>query len=291
MHSRIAVVTRSFQIGATEETFDKELFEAKVAQPIERFLSDTGELIQKIVVVTNADPKSQYAEEVSADGTTPTLRAIAKRFGDNDRIVAIPCTEWGANVGSGNALNVGNSYIFEHYPELTLILEWSLEIDVTPRHLYRAIDMMFDRPAVQVVGFYRESWWERTQWNVVQNTAALYRADILKEMGGFDVRCDGSDGVTVMTKKYGEVLRAGMEDFHFILRLMKKNPEYRHGIIGVEAPLSWGVDFEPGSERERNHLRKVARQYAVMNAWADEVFPDLETHEVLNRYFSTRVSQ
>lgn len=258
--------------------------------PIEQFFAQTGNLIQKLVIVTNADPESEHAEYIHEDGTTPTMRVVRARFGDDPRVEVIACTEWGKNVGSGNALNVGDQYL-KDTTDLELVLNWSPEMEVLPRHLYRAIDMMLDRPAVQIVGFYRDFWWERTQWNIVQNTIALYRLDTLIAMGGFDTKCDGNDRVMVQTEEFGEVLRAGMEDFHYVLKLLKRARGYRHGIVGVEAPLEWHVNFDPNSERGKNHLRKVARQYAVMQEWCRDVFPDQEPYETLNQYFESRVSQ
>ncbi len=286
----IGVVARSFQIRATDETFDHNLFREKVVVPVKQLLAQTGHLVQKLVIVTNADVRSAYAEEIAADGTTPTMRAVRAAFADDARVEAIACTDWGKNVGSGNALNVGDSYI-NGTTDLEFVLNWSPEMAVLPRHLYRAIDMMLDRPAMQVVGFYREMWWERTQWNIVQNTIALYRLSTLMAMGGFARKCDGDDGVMVQTEEYGPVLRAGMEDFHYVLRLLRRNREYRHGIVGLEAPLEWHVDFDPQSERGKNHLRKVARQYAVMREWCKDVFPEQDVYETLNQYFESRISQ
>jgi len=131
----------------------------------------------------------------------------------------------------------------------------------------------------------RERWWERPQWNIAQNTAAIWNIKILEEIGGFAPECDGT-GETINVSDFGEVPLAGMEDFHAILRAMKIRPDLRWGMVSRESPLTWDVNFPAGSERERNHLIKIARQYQVMKIYASRIFPELSFETVMGRLFS-----
>ncbi len=93
--------------------------------------------------------------------------------------------------------------------------------------------------------------------------------------------------LTLQQHKYefGEVPVAGMEDFHAILKMLRQNDKLRWGMIGRASPLKWDVDFSHGSEREKNHLIKVARQYAVMKEWAGDIFPNLSFENVMDMMF------
>lgn len=142
-----------------------------------------------------------------------------------------------------------------------------------------------ERHDLSVVGFLRQGWWEKPQWKVAQNTAALWDIEMLSAVNGFAPECNGT-GRTVQTKEYGDVPIAGMEDFHAMLRMLKQFSVLRWGMVGITEPLFWDTDFEPSSEREHNHLKKVARQYHVMQAWAQDVFPELSFRQVMNRLFS-----
>jgi len=76
-----------------------------------------------------------------------------------------------------------------------------------------------------------------------------------------------------------------MEDFHTVLRSIKDNINFRWGLIGRANPLPWDTNFEPGSDREMNHLKKVARQFKVMERYAKDVFPDMTFDQVLNEVY------
>jgi hypothetical protein len=284
--NKMAIVVRSFQAGTGEggKPFDKEIFERQVAKPISRVLR--SDAVKNVIVVINGDEGSSLAEIKSGDGMTPTLRALQDRFPDEcgaGLITARVCTNWGPNPGSAIALNWGLE-IVKNGADVPWVLNWSPEIEMDGDRISLALAHA-ERHNLSVVGFLRQSWWEKPQWKVVQNTAALWRVDLLSSVGGFSEECNGT-GRTVKTEEYGDVPLAGMEDFHALLKIMRAHTDLRWGMVGRADPLFWDTDFPRGSEREINHLKKVARQYGVMQAWANSVFPELTFKKLMDRLFS-----
>jgi len=138
---------------------------------------------------------------------------------------------------------------------------------------------------LSMVGVLRQRHWEKPQWRVPQNTACLWKISSLQNVGGFSPECNGT-GRTISTPEFGEVALAGMEDFHAMLKMLRQDDDLRWGMIGRANPLKWEVDFPHGSERERNHLIKVSRQYSVMKQWAIDVFPNLSFETVMDLIFA-----
>jgi hypothetical protein len=282
----ITIVTRSFQAGTGKggKDFDKEYFYQRVAYPIRRLLA--FENVASIVVVTSAE-KGNVLAEIMSDGSTPTTRAIKESFPDevkNKRIVADICLDWGPNPGSGNALCQGAKLAKELNPEINWIFNWSPEIEMDGFKIDMALAFARKRNLL-VVGFLRDNWWEKPQWHVVQNTAAIWQYNIIEQFG-FARECNGT-GKTIWTPEHGEVPLAGMEDFHTMLRAMKAmHNKFRWGMVGRERPLLWNTNFLPGSDRERRHLIKVTRQFEVMKAYSKDIFPELTFNEVMNRFFT-----
>ncbi len=280
----ITVVTRSFQTGTggVGKKFNAEFFKEKVAKPIRKLLR-FQETVKRIVVVTNGDLRSNLAENLIGKNITPTVAALRETFPEEvacKRIITMVCLDWGKNPGSGNALNMG----LEFTQKDDYVMMWSPEIYIDGYLIAKTMDFMEQRKLL-VAGLLRENWWEKTQWNMAQNTAAIWNVAALKSVDGFAPECNGT-GSTVNTEEFGEVLLAGMEDFHAMLRIMKINPDFRWGMVGRENPLEWDTNFEPGSERGRNHLIKVARQAIVMAEYAKMIFPELSFSATMNRLFS-----
>ena len=283
---KVTVVTRSFQagVGGAGKEFNSILFAEKVAKPIRNLLR-FSEAVRAIVVVTNGDPKSNLAENLIGENCTPTVSALRQTFPaevESGIIIPMICYDWGKNPGSGNALNMGIEFV-QAGDYGNCVMMWSPEISMDGYFISRALVFMEQRNLF-VVGFLRERWWEKTQWNVVQNTATIWNVAVLHSIKGFSPECNGT-GKTVKTSEFGEVPLAGMEDFHAMLRIMKSNPDFRWGMVGRENPLTWDVNFEPGSERERNHLIKVTRQGIVMVEYAKMIFPELDFTTTMNRLF------
>ena len=285
MSEKVTVVARSFQAGTggNGKIFNADQFGQKVARPI-RTLLRFPEVIQSIIVVTNGEKGNRLAENYIADGVTPTIQALQDTFPEevkNGLIIPHVCTDWGANPGSGNALNDGWKIADNNNSEW--VMNWSPDIIMDGYRIYSALEFAIAHN-LDLIGFLRELWWERPQWNVAQNTANIWKTELLVEVNGFASECNGT-GETIEVEGFGETPVAGMEDFHTMLRILKGNPNFRWGMVGVSDPLKWSVNFEPGSEREFNHLRKVARQYQVMQVYVKRVFPELTFQEVMNKLF------
>lgn len=286
---KVNVVARSFQAGTgtSEKPFKMEDFLDRVANPIKNLLR-FHESVGSIIVVTNGEKGNRLAEIFSDDGKTPTVRALEETFPkevENGTIIPHICMNWGPNPGSGNALNEGMKIATGDGSKWVMC--WSPEIEMNG---YRITEMLTlaEQRNLMVIGIMRKFYWEKPQWNVVQNTACLWQADIISSINGFAPECNGT-GECVKTLEYGDVPLAGMEDFHAMLRIMKKyGDDFRWGLIGRTDPLFWRTDFEPGSERLMNHLKKVARQYLVMEAYINKIFPGEDFREVLERFFSCK---
>jgi len=285
MNRKVVVITRSFQIGTggRGRKFDAKVFACKVAIPIIKLLR-FEEIVEKIIVVTNGESGNRLAENME-DGRTPTITALEETFPreiSSGKIHGHICRNWGPNSGSAIALNEGAEIARQSNVEW--IMNWSPEIDMDGYLMSQALNFA-ERRELLVVGFARERWWEKPQWNVVQNTAAMWQLSLLGEIGGFAPECNGA-GEIITLSEFGEVPIAGMEDFHAMLRAMKARKNIRWGMVGRENPLRWDTSFPSGSERERLHLIKVARQYAVMKIWTAQIFPELSFESMMGRLFS-----
>lgn len=283
---KIDIIIRSYQAGADEDSFDFDFFESRLAKNIKNLLN-YPEIINKILIVTNGEEGNPLAEKFIGENLTPTVKNLKKVFPqevESGVIVPFISKKWGKNPGSGDALSQGLKFLGE---SSKWVLMLSAEIEIDGYKIASALNFARERD-LSVVGFMRTLWWERPQWNVGQNTACLWDTDFLKSMNYFDDKCDGSDE-RVETVEYGDVPLAGMEDFHAMLRMMKKyGDDFRWGMIGRIAPLRWNTQFESGSEREKNHLIKVARQYVVMRRYVEKIFPDTKFEEIMEKFFSLR---
>lgn len=280
---KVTIVTRSFQAGTggSGKKFDTDFFAERVAKPIKTLLR-FPEVIKKIIVITNGERGNPLAENFISAAKTPTIRAIRETFVEEvaeGLIIPYLCCNWGKNPGSGTALNEGA----EIAGDVKWVLNWSPEIEMDGYLITRAL-LLAEQRNLSLVGFVREGWWEKPQWNVAQNTAAIWSLELLQNIGGFAPECNGA-GETIYVPEFGEIPIAGMEDFHAMLRIMKTG-HLRWGMVGKENPLKWDINFPPGSEREKNHLTKVARQYEVMKIWASRIFPELSFKTVMGRLFS-----
>jgi len=285
VEEKVFVVTRSFQAGTGKggKEFNPKIFEEGVACPIRQLLEAKN--VKTIIVVVNAEKGNRLAELPDNTGTTPTMCALQDNFHSEiglGKIIVSLCTNWGPNPGSATALNQGLS-IVQSLNHAGWILNWSPEIEMNGSLIDRAL-VHAERHNLSVVGFLRQNWWERPQWTVVQNTAALWDIETLLAIKGFSAECNGT-GRTVVTKEYGKVALAGMEDFHALLRILKERP-LRWGMVGRSNPLLWDTNFEPGSQRLDNHLKKIARQYQVMQAYVQDIWPSTSFNLVMNEIFA-----
>ncbi len=279
---KIVIVTRIFQPG----NFSRIVFENK-AREIKKIMKFRDDLIERIIVMVNNEKGNPLAEKEIKRGVSPTIAGIKEAFPREVKekiIIPRSCYEWGANPGSATALNEGIRVAKEFNKKIEKIMIWSPEIEINGYQIHEAVNFMEQRN-LQVCGFLREGWWEKPQWNVVQNTAAIWEMEFLQTMGYFAPECNNI-GETIYQSEFGEIPIAGMEDFHLILRALKKEGEIRWGMYGRANPLKWDIDFSPGSQREKAHKMKVARQYAVMRYYSKLIFPHLTFKMVMGKLFS-----
>lgn len=117
--------------------------------------------------------------------TTPTVSALKDAFGleiATGRLIPRICFDWGKNPGSATALNEGAYVAWK--AGARWVMNWSPEIDLTGERIPQIV-LFAERHDLSVAGFLRRRWWERPQWHVVQNTAALWRLDALETVGRF----------------------------------------------------------------------------------------------------------
>lgn len=260
-----------------------EMLELPVRQLLEPGLTTT------MNIVINCDTWSPLAEMPDADGVTPTAYTLKQQLAD-PRIQYHNCCDWGNNPGSCNALN----QVIKHLPtgksEDTFVLVFAKEALLDPAQVAQAYKMMQQYPQLAVVGFYRQFHWKFFPWRWPQNTAAMYRLKTLLDIGGFDRRCEGNDGTKIIVPTMADpVLLAGMDDFYFMLKALQLyNEPWFWSMVGAEAPFSWEVKGKTGLELKL-HITKLARQEIVMEKWAQEIFPEIQFEEVINRLLAKQL--
>lgn len=238
-------------------------------------------LVRTVYVLVNGDPQSTYSESVFPDQQTPTSNLVLNGFRGLN-VIPIVAKAWGQNPGSGVPMMEVAS--LSQRSKASHLLVMSKEIELTHEVLDHAMIQMAVYH-MDVIGFYREYWWRSLQWQVPQNTCCLWKLDILSEFG-FDARCDG-DGSTVEVD--GEYLPiAGMEDFHLLLRVMKKRGvAFRWGMVESRYPLHWDTSHK-NSEELRDHRIKLARQVHVMRSYCEELFPGMSWENTMEQFFRCR---
>jgi hypothetical protein len=275
MNQDIAVITRSFQRGAKLDSgFDQGRFYKSVVAPIVEVLKSNRVSLLTIVTCGGGD-SGKYAEEV-VDGETPTTRAVQTMFPaevKSGRIKTVVCMNWGLNAGSATALNEGLT--MASFAGVPYIMNWSPELKVHAEHLAMALGHM-ERHALDVCGFLRSLHWFKPQWQVPQNTGAIWRTDRLKNVDGFSEYCNGDGKTVVKTSEYGDVSLAGMEDYEAILRMHKADSSGpRLGMTCRASPLPWDLaNKKAGTAEYDDNMKKIARQWEVMKAYTAQHFSD-----------------
>jgi hypothetical protein len=280
--SEITLITRSFQSGAGKGVeFDDIYFESNVVKPIKNIL--TFKNIKQIMIISNGDQRINFSEALLDKNRTPTITAFEIHFANeirSNRIICHTSTNWGENPGSATALNEGIEIARK---ETDWVLLYSTEIKLNENIIADAF-CQAKKNKLAVIGFLREYWQQRIQWQVVQNTAAIWNIPSLLKVDLFAQECNGM-GETIYLEPYGDISIAGMEDFHAMLRMLKNDFNFRWGMIGQDNPLPWNVNFEAGSQREFSHNKKVARQEIVMKKYAKQIFPDLTFEQVMEKLY------
>lgn len=267
---KVTVISRLFQAGTNAQSYDMAKFAHSAAAFRNVLRSDD---VERLLIVTNTEAGNPLAEMVDHEGLAPTTLAVRSAFAaEGSRVVTIQYDRWGKNAGSAMAVTYGCQEAIRR-GATELIMPWSSELVVSPSQIARAIAFLESRQ-LDVVGFHREGWYGRLQHHVFQNTGAIYRLSTLVENEFFSANCDGNTGRTIEIPTFGAVPLAGMDDFHFLLRLLKLRRAVRWGMVCRDKPLPWNVNFEPGSQRALQHAQKVARQEAVMYAYIKDLFSE-----------------
>ena len=298
MKTRLFATTRSFQGGATFDTFDVEKFKKGVVAPITKLLSTAPPEFMGIAVVSCAEVGSKYAEQVVLDRNNPTLphdddiydrtptthylrEAFPKEVAAG-RVVPVLCKNWGLNAGSATAINDGIAVARQHGTDDVLV--WSPEIDLDG-HMISAMLAHKQRYALKLAGYMRNRWYQRLQWAFAQNTCAIWDLDTLKAVDDFNSACNGDGKSVVSTPEFGEVPLAGMEDIEAYFRASRHFGEsLRWGAVGMQNPAVWNLALKkPGTREYDDNAKKIARQGLVMDAYASRIYPELEPVEVYDR--------
>lgn len=283
-------VTRSFQRGATFETFDEERFISSVVKPIKKLLSNAPCELTAVAVVSCVDQSASFCEQ-SINGETPTLIHLDKHFKNeilNGLIIPVACHNWGLNAGSATAINDGIAAARTAHTRDILV--WSPEFDLDGEML-RLMRKHKSQHGLGLVGYLRENWHLRTQWTFPQNTCALWSKSVIDAAGGFNPNCNGDGKRSINSPEFGNIPLAGMEDFEMYLRATKQ-ASMQWGVVGARRPAKWDVSlYKPGTKEFMDNAKKVARQGLVMNAYINQHFPGQDLIDVYSKILSESVNE
>lgn len=266
----------------TAVPFNQAKFDEGVATPIRKLLDSAPSELKGILVGTCADPESDLCEEVNGNDCTPSTKALFAAFGkqyNNVKIIPfIVKNDWGLNAGSVTPLNIGIELARKQ--DANRILLWSPEIGLDAERLQQMMALMTEK-SLNLVGYMRENWESNIAWQTPQNTIALWDETMLSKIGGFDKKCNGTEGETVPLPSGNSPLIAGMEDFDAYLKASALYPPdalgrrlMPWGRIGANNPISWSVQSltKDHPEYQRN-ADKIARQPIVMAHYLKDRFP------------------
>jgi len=243
--------------------------------------------VDYVVVAINVDTDNRGEEKNGA-----YTKQLLKSFVSQDRIIAHPVKNWGKNPGSAAALNDAASALFYRINRLPtehdVLLNISVESKITPLQIHRAAGLLWTKNDLAIVGISRQIYMgeskedqrlankfrqqlqrsNRLQYRIPQNTAAFWRADLLRQAGGFRTECDFS-GLTIGIDGK-EVPVAGMEDFPTLCHLVQSG--YNWTMI-KDDPIVWDLsDIKNDPARWQLNLNKMIRQERVMGVWAKKFF-------------------
>lgn len=290
MDRSVAVVTRSFQRAATTNTIDQSKLDV-LCEAIRHMLN-----CPHVGIVAVVTPSSGiYAEVQDEAGVLPTHAFLGNTFCsaiEDGRLVLVPCDDWGLNAGSATALNAGMRAALEAQIACSYTLFWSPEFQLTHNRIERMVNCIKSRN-LELVGYLREGWAQMPQWQMPQNTALLWRNTTLAQLEGMNPSCNG-DGVTnVETVEFGLVPRAGMEDVEAYFRLCQIRGYFvPWGMVGQNDPAIWDLSRKvPGTPEHADHLKKVARQWEVVRAYACTYFQEFVYEDVIRQMLEACVAE
>ena len=283
-NNSIGVIVRDFAGGAGR-TIDGEVKQLN----IEAFLKKSGDvvrlldsaMIDQIVIVSNRDQASKFGEEADDEGHTPTWRAYVAHYPEltsANKLVPVFVDEWGANAGSGRAVQAGIDYVLKN-TNLPYAMAWSPELAITPDRLAKAIGFL-EHYGLDGIGFLREHFFTKPQWMLPQHTGLIASRECW-ELASIPKYADGDEGLTIDTEA-GPANVAGMDDMARLFPAWKAKPDLRIGMYGWNDPIAWDID--PSDQRQ---AQKSARQWAVVHEWARRSFPEVPAAATLARFMSS----
>jgi len=108
---------------------------------------------------------------------------------------------------------------------------------------------------------------------------------VCQKHGLFDERCNGNDDQTINAGGKDELL-AGMEDYHFMLRVYKTDLDaFRWGMVRRRNPVYWSVAHDNAEEMSR-HMMKILCQETVIRAYARKQFPSHSFDRLMDDFFA-----
>lgn len=285
MNNKIALITRTFQPNATIDTFDEKRFKEKFVKPLSKLLCK-NKIVNKVIILTNIEDNNKYSEPLNEYGESSSLYHIKKHFNKeikNGLIEIIQVEKWGENAGSGQALTEGAKYA--ESIGYKYIMNWSCEIDLSFYEIFGAFEIL-KKNKHSVVGFTREKWWLKFQWNLPQNTACIWNLDHLKSVGYFNPYCDNNKE-TIKNDLFGDIPLQGMEDFYSLLNINKSIEGFSWGMYGIEKPLKWNCETDLNTELGKLNSRKIYRQEAVINHYIEQNYDkNIKNEDILSALFS-----
>lgn len=257
------IIIRTFQPKKEDFTFDIEKLKNKDIIPLEQISKSNS--VKKIIVVLNGDFNSNFSEIADIKGELPSYKYLKELTNFKINGVELEpaiCTTWGSNAGSATALNFGLNKV-----ETDLVMTFSPEMKIDDIQLDSAINTMVNEE-LNVLGFLRKDWEKFIARCVPQNTAAIWKTEDLLNIGGFSSFCNGSNGHTITLDDGTKTDLAGMEDFHALIRLIKKIKDFSWGMIGENQPIVWA------NENDKRNEIKIKRQEIIMNQYLKIIQPN-----------------
>lgn len=274
------IVIRTFEAKASPATFNEQKFLNDVVIPLKMLLFNKPDYLKRIAIVTRGDDENNNSEYLINE--TPTSLFFIHKYFENEIrnkiIIPVIHKEWGNNAGSATAVNCGLDALKPEsdFSDGDQALIWSTEFSLNWDKINEMRDAM-NKLELKLVGYLRKDWETNLPWAFAQNTCAIWDLKLLKDIGYFSADCDGSDKKTVSIELPGEkqsnVSLAGMDDFHAYLRASESNKPLHWGMVGHKTPSEVNVSNKE-NEAQKAHIIKIARQLAVMEAYAKAIKPN-----------------
>jgi hypothetical protein len=276
---KICVIVRDFYSNAGRLGADGKL----VSIPEDSFLKKSGavvkllesSLVDHVLIVSNRDGGSEFGETPDSASETPTWQMYRLHYEDLVHTGKLHCCfvdEWGANAGSGRAVQAGIDHFLGLQDDVNNIVShamvWSPELAIDNVRFAQAA-WALEHYNLDGLGFLREHAFTRTQWMLPQHTGLLGTKEFWS-LAEVPTYTDGDEGLSVDTSE-GLCPLAGMDDMARIFEALKVKQDLSIGMFGQKNPIAWNVDLT-----DPRQAPKVARQQAVTEEWARRSFPDTE---------------